>query len=133
MDTDQVRMMASALRREADTMDGHMTSIKASVEGANWQSQARGEYVSNLETLLRVNAQTTQAMRLMAQAAEKKAEQWEIIANKFNGPFEQIGDVWRNFLDHLNNTWRDSRCNWKNTILLLLLLHLQFIQMLPAK
>jgi len=115
MDTDQVRMMASALRREADTMDGHMTSIKASVEGANWQSQARGEYVSNLETLLRVNAQTTQAMRLMAQAAEKKAEQWEIIANKFNGPFEQIGDVWRNFLDHLNNTWQGIISSIKRT------------------
>jgi len=115
MDTDQVRMMASALRREADTMDGHMTSIKASVEGANWQSQAREEYVSNLETLLRVNAQTTQAMRLMAQAAEKKAEQWEIIANKFNGPFEQIGDVWRNFLDHLNNTWQGIISSIKRT------------------
>ncbi len=106
METDQVRMMASALRREADTMDGHMASIRASVEGANWQSQAREEYVSNLETLLRVNAQTTQAMRLMAQAAEKKAEQWEKLASKFNGPFEFIGDIWRNFLDHLNNTWQ---------------------------
>ncbi len=106
MDTDQVRMMASALRREADTMDGHMASIRASVKGANWQSQAREEYVSNLETLLRVNAQTTQAMRLMAQAAEKKAEQWEKLASKFNGPFEFIGDIWRNFLDHLNNTWQ---------------------------
>ncbi len=115
MDTDQVRMMASALRREADTMDGHMASIRASVEGANWQSQAREEYVSNLETLLRVNAQTTQAMRLMAQAAEKKAEQWEIIANKFNGPFEQIGDVWRNFLDHLNNTWQGIISSIKRT------------------
>jgi hypothetical protein len=106
MDTDQVRMMASALRREADTIDGLMASIRASVKGANWQSQAREEYVSNLETLLRVNAQTTQAMRLMAQAAEKKAEQWEKLASKFNGPFEFIGDIWRNFLDHLNNTWQ---------------------------
>jgi len=115
MDTGQVRMMASRLRREADAIDGHMASIRASVEGANWQSQAREEYVSNLEALLRVNAKTTQAMRLMAQAAEKKAEQWEIIANKFNGPFEQIGDVWRNFLDHLNNTWQGIISSIKRT------------------
>lgn len=106
MDTDQVRMIASTLRREADAIDGHMTGIRASVEGANWQSQAREEYVSNLEALLRVNAKTTQAMRLMAQAAERKAGQWEILANKFNGPFEFIGDIWRSFLDHLNNTWQ---------------------------
>jgi len=51
----------------------------------------------------------------MAQAAEKKAEQWEIIANKFNGPFEQIGDVWRNFLDHLNNTWQGIISSIKRT------------------
>jgi len=106
MDTGQVRMMASRLRREADAIDGHMASIRASVEGANWQSQAREEYVSNLEALLRVNAKTTQAMRLMAQAAERKAEQWEKLANKFNGPIEFIGDIWRSLLDHLNNTWQ---------------------------
>lgn len=106
MDTGQVRMMASRLRREADAIDGHMASIRASVEGANWQSQAREEYVSNLEALLRVNAKTTQAMRLMAQAAERKAEQWEMLANKFNGPIEFIGDIWRSLLDHLNHTWQ---------------------------
>ncbi len=106
MDTGQVRMMASRLRREADAIDGHMAGIRASVEGANWQSQAREEYVSNLEALLRVNAKTTQAMRLMAQSAERKAEQWEMLASKFNGPFEFIGDIWRNLLDHLNNTWQ---------------------------
>ena len=109
MDTGQVRMMASTLRREADAIDGHMASIRASVEGANWQSQAREEYVSNLEALLRVNAKTTQAMRLMAQAAERKAEQWEMLANKFNGPFISIGNIWKEFTDSLSNVIQKVR------------------------
>ena len=106
MDTDQVRMMASALRQNADSLEAHMAGIRASVQAANWQSQAREEYVNNLETLIRVNAKSIQAMRLMARAAERKADQWEAIANKFNGPFYHLEGIWNSFLDHLNNTWQ---------------------------
>jgi hypothetical protein len=81
MDTDQVRAMATRLRQTADLMDTHLASIKQSVTSAGWQSQAREEFIIQLETLKRSTDQSTHVLRLMAQAAEEKATQWEAIAN----------------------------------------------------
>lgn len=106
METEQVRAMAASLRANADQMEAHMADIKSSVHNANWQSNAREEYVSDLETLFRVNAKSVQAMRLMAQAIESKAQQWEEIASKFAGPFHYLQGVWESVLDHLNNVWQ---------------------------
>jgi surface antigen/uncharacterized protein YukE len=106
MDTDEVRMIASRLKASADAMEVHMATIKSTIQSANWQSNAREEYVSDLEMLYRVNAKSAQAMRLMAQAVENKAEQWEEIARIFAGPFHFLHGIWESFLDHLNNTWQ---------------------------
>lgn len=107
METDQVRAMAARLRSSADSLEAQMASLKSSVYNANWQSNAREEYVNNLETLVRVNLKSVQAMRLMAQSAEDKAEQWEEIARKFAGPFHYLRGIWESFLDNLNNTWQN--------------------------
>jgi uncharacterized protein YukE len=94
MDTDAVRAMASRLRQTADSMDESLTSIKSSVESAGWQSQAREEFLMHLETIRRYSAQSNNLLRLMSQAADQKASQWEAIASVFNGPFRYLGNVW---------------------------------------
>lgn len=106
METDEVRMMAANLRRNADAMEAHMTGIQSTVLNTNWQSNARDEFVNNIEILMKGNAQAVKAMRLMARAAERKADQWEAIGNKFMGPFYFLEGIWASVLDHLNNTWQ---------------------------
>ncbi|MBG0785450.1 MAG: WXG100 family type VII secretion target [Anaerolineaceae bacterium] len=94
MDTDAVRSMASKFRQTADSMDTSLASIKATVESAGWQSQAREEFIMRLELLQRTSTQSATVLRMMAQAADRKAEQWEAIANIFNGPFQYLGNIW---------------------------------------
>ncbi len=106
MDPDQVRAMANAATRTAESMQGHMSQIVSSVRGAGWQSQAREEFIERLETLSRVNTQSMSALRLMANAANQKARQWEAKASRFNAPLEALDGAWASFLDHLNNTWQ---------------------------
>lgn len=106
MDTDQVRVMAASIRQKADVFEEKMISVVTSVKGVSWQSQAREEFIVNLEALLKINANSLQAMRLIPKAAERKVDQWEAIANKFNGPFFPLEGVWNSFLDLLHNTWQ---------------------------
>ncbi len=106
MDPDQVRAMANTATRTAESMQGHMSQIVSSVQGAEWQSQAREEFIERLETLSRVNTQSMSALRMMANAANQKAHQWEAKANRFNAPLEALDGAWASFLDHLNNTWQ---------------------------
>ncbi|MBG0785451.1 MAG: WXG100 family type VII secretion target [Anaerolineaceae bacterium] len=94
MDTDAVRSMSSKFRQTADSMDASLASIKATVESAGWQSQAREEFILRLEMLRRTSTQSATVLRMMAQAADRKAEQWEAIANFFNGPFHYLGNIW---------------------------------------
>ena len=94
MDTDAVRSMSSRFRQTADSMDASLASIKATVEAAGWQSQAREEFIMRLEMLRRTSTQSATVLRMMAQAADQKAEQWEAIANVFNGPFHSMGNIW---------------------------------------
>lgn len=106
MDPDQVRAMANAATRTAESMQGHMSQIVSSVRGAGWQSQAREEFIERLETLSRVNTQSMSALRLMANAANQKARQWEAKANRFGSTLEAIGSLWSSFMDNVNNTWQ---------------------------
>ena len=94
MDTDAVRSMSSKFRHTADSMDTRLSSIKTTVETAGWQSQAREEFIMQLEMLRRTSTQSATVLRMMAQAADKKTEQWEAIANFFNGPFHYLGNIW---------------------------------------
>ncbi|GEM_PF-1909564 len=94
MDTDAVRTMSSRFRHTADSIDAGLSSIKTTVESADWQSQAREEFIMRLEMLRRTSSQSAAVLRMMAQAADRKAEQWEAIANIFNGPFQYLGNIW---------------------------------------
>jgi len=106
MDPDQVRAMANKANQTANSLQSHMSQIVSSVREAEWQSQAREEFVSRLEALSRVNDQSVSAMKLMANAAAQKARQWEAKANRFGSTLEAIGSFWSSFVDHLNNTWQ---------------------------
>lgn len=105
METEQVRALAAKLRSNADIMTEQMAGIKAAVQNANWQSNARDEFIIDLNSLYQANLKSAFAMRLMAQALENKAEQWEEIARIFAGPFHILRGIWESFMDHLNNTW----------------------------
>jgi len=98
MDTDAVRAMSSKFRQTADSMDASLSSIKTTVESADWQSQAREEFIMRLEMLRRTSTQSATVLRMLAQAGDQKAEQWEAIANIFNGPFHNLGDLWNSVL-----------------------------------
>ena len=102
MDTDAVRSMSSRFRQTADSMDASLASIKATVEAAGWQSQAREEFIMRLEMLRRTSTQSATVLRMMAQAADQKAEQWEAIANVFNGPFHSMGNIWSSVIAFLS-------------------------------
>ena len=106
MDPDQVRAMANTATRTAESMQGHMSQIVSSVRGAEWQSQAREEFIERLETLSRVNTQSISALRLMANAANQKAHQWETKASRFGSTIESTGSLWSSFMDNLNNSWQ---------------------------
>ncbi len=106
MDPDQVRAMANTANRTAESIQGHMSQMVSAVRGAEWQSQAREEFIERIETLSRVNTQSMTALRLMANAANQKARQWEAKASRFNAPLEALDGAWDSFLDHLNNTWQ---------------------------
>jgi uncharacterized protein YukE len=109
MDIDAVRTMSSRLRQIADSMDSRLNSIKSSVESAGWQSQAREEFIMQLEILRRSSAQSAEVMRLMARASDRKADQWEAIANVFNGPFYFLEGIWDSVVGFFtgigNNIW----------------------------
>lgn len=106
MDPDQVRAMANTANRTAESIQGHMSQLVSAVRGAEWQSQAREDFIERLETLSRVNTQSMSALRLMANAANQKARQWEAKASRFNAPLEALDGAWASFMDHLNNTWQ---------------------------
>jgi uncharacterized protein YukE len=109
MDTDAVRAMSSRLRQTADSMDTRLTSIKSAVESAGWQSQAREEFIMQLEMLRRSTSQSAEVMRLMARASDRKADQWETIANVFNGPFYYLEGIWNSVVSFFsgidNSIW----------------------------
>lgn len=106
MDPNQVRLMANTANRTAESIQGHMSQLVSAVRGAEWQSQAREDFIERLETLSRVNTQSMSALRLMANAANQKARQWEAKASRFNAPLEALDGAWASFMDHLNNTWQ---------------------------
>lgn len=117
MDTDAVRAMSSRLRQTADSMDTRLASIKSAVESAGWQSQAREEFIMQLEMLKRSAAQSSEVMRLMARASDRKADQWEAIANVFNGPFYYLEGIWDSvvgFISGIGNKISSaiSNINW---------------------
>ena len=102
MDTDAVRAMSSRLRQSADLLDSKLAAIKSTVKTAGWQSQAREEYIMRLEMLTRSTNQSTTVLRMMAQAADHKAEQWEAISRIFNGPFHYLTGLWNSVLAFFN-------------------------------
>lgn len=107
MDTDAVRAMALRLQQTADTLDGSVTAMKTAMQAAGWQSQAREEFMVQLETLLHRQVRTIQVLRLMARAAERKAEQWEAIASVFNGPFVFLEGAWDAVKSFFGGMWAD--------------------------
>ncbi len=102
MDTDAVRTMSSRFRHTADSIDAGLSSIKTTVESADWQSQAREEFIMRLEMLRRTSTQSATVLRMMAQAGDQKAEQWEAIAHVFNGPFHYLAGLWSSILAFFN-------------------------------
>ncbi len=105
MDPDQVRAMANAATRTAESMQGHMSQIVSSVQGAEWQSQAREEFLVQLTLASKGATQSTDTLRLMAKALDEKANQWEVVGNNFNVPFYHIGRIWDSVMNSLGGAW----------------------------
>jgi hypothetical protein len=105
MDTDSVRAMSIQFRRTAEAMEASMASIKQSVTAAPWQSQAREEFIMHLEMMQRSTQESVRVLHLMARAAERKADQWEAIANVFNGPFYYLEGVWDQVKNFMGGLW----------------------------
>lgn len=114
MDVDAVRVLSSRLQQTAESIDSRFSSITQTVASAGWQSQAREEFVMRLESLQRISTQSTTIMRTMAQAADQKADQWETIANVFNGPFYFLAGIWdsvKNFFESIGSSIENSISN----------------------
>jgi len=105
MDTDAVRAMAAKFRSTANTMETSLTAINQGVKGAPWQSQAREEFITLLETLQGGTLRSAEVLRMMAGAAEEKASQWEAIGNIFNGPFQALSGLWNRLKDNMGWLW----------------------------
>ncbi len=105
MDTDAVRAMAARFRSTAEAMETSLTAINQGVKGAPWQSQAREEFVTQLELLQSGTLRSAEVLRMMAGAAEEKASQWEAIGNIFNGPFQALSGLWNRLKDNMGWLW----------------------------
>ena len=105
MDTDAVRAMAIRLRQTADSMEDSLASLTNAVNSAPWQSQAREEFILRLASLQRSTQRSIAILRMMARAADRKADQWETIANAFNGPFYHLENIWAQVRDFLSSGW----------------------------
>lgn len=107
MDTDAVRAVASSMQNLAEDFDTRFSSISAVVSGASWQSQAREEFIENLNMVTQAGTASSSALRLMAKATSRKADQWEAVSSVFNGPFYYLEGLWDNFTSALGNTWNN--------------------------
>jgi surface antigen/uncharacterized protein YukE len=105
MDTDNVRAMAAKMRSSAESFQQHIDSIHHSVVSAGWQSQAREEFILQLEMMRTGVQQTEDALKMMATAADRKSEQWESIASVFNGPFLYLRGIWDSVRNLIGNFW----------------------------
>ncbi len=117
MDPEAIRAMAAKFRATADSMESHMASITQSVTQAGWQSQAREEFIMQLAMLQSTTTQTVSALRMMAQAADQKAAQWEAIASVFNGPFHFLSGIWQQVTGFVGGLWSSltkgiANLNW---------------------
>ena len=105
METDNVRAMSSGMRQSADFLDASLSSIIQTVKSAEWRSQAREEFLVQLIIASKSTSQAINTLRLMANALDEKANQWEVIGNKFNGPFYHIRGIWASVTNSLGDAW----------------------------
>lgn len=105
MDTDAVRAMAARFRSAADTIEMGSTATNRNVQGAPWQSQAREEFVLQMDMLNNSIRQSAEILRLMGTAAEQKASQWEAIGDRFNGPWQAMGNAWGQLKSMMGGLW----------------------------
>jgi len=107
MDTDAVRSLASSLQNFSASYENRVRAIKQSAESANWQSQAREEFIQDLNLVVKGGTLSVEALRLMAKATNRKVDQWEAIGNVFNGPFYFLEGIWDSFRNYLGNTFNN--------------------------
>lgn len=101
METDAVRGMAANAKQTADDLDGRIDALRTQIENMEWQSNARTEFEGYFSGIHRNIKTIANAMRLMGNAADAKAAQWEAIANKLLGPFVAVQNFWQAAIDHL--------------------------------
>jgi len=107
MDTDAVRSLASSLQNFSASYENRLRAIKQSAESANWQSQAREEFIQDLNLVAKGGNLSVEALRLMSRATNRKVDQWEAIGNIFNGPFYFLEGIWDSFKNYLGNSWNN--------------------------
>jgi hypothetical protein len=109
MDAEAVRGMAARFRAAADAMELGTISTNRNVQSAPWQSQAREEFILEMEVLHNSILQSAEVLLLMGTAAEQKASQWEAVGNMFNGPFPAISGVWNRLKSIMGGLWSRIR------------------------
>ena len=107
MDTDAVRSLASSMQNFSASYENRLRAIKQSAESANWQSQAREEFIQDLNLVAKGGTLSVEALRLMSRATNRKVDQWETIGNVFNGPFYFLEGIWDSFKNYLGNSWNN--------------------------
>lgn len=107
MDTDAVRSLSSSVKNFATSYENRIRAIKQSAESTNWQSQAREEFIQDLNLVVKGGTYSVEALRLMSRAANRKVDQWEAIGNVFNGPFYFLEGIWDSFRNYLGNSWNN--------------------------
>lgn len=107
MDTDAVRSLSSSVQNFATSYENRIRAIKQSAESANWQSQAREEFIQDLNLVVKGGTYSVEALRLMSRAANRKVDQWEAIGNIFNGPFYFLEGIWDSFKNYLGSNWNN--------------------------
>lgn len=114
MDTTEVKIMASQISYSANRVESGVSSIHQTVANATWQSQARDEFVYDLELLKMTVQHTTDILRLMGRAADEKARQWEAIANFFNAPQIIMSGIWKELKSMFGEIWNRIKNSMRN-------------------
>lgn len=105
MDTDAVRALATRFRTAADVIELGATTTNRNVQNAPWQSQAREEFILEMEMLNNSILRSAEVLRMMGMAAEQKASQWEAVGNMFNGPWQAMGNAWGKLKSMMGWLW----------------------------
>lgn len=114
IDTEKTKYLSSMIYQNVEDFEASILSLKSMVENADWQAPARDEFIGKFDNLVSQNNHSLRALEIMGKALDEKTSQWEIIAQKFNGAYQQLSGVWDSVFGFLSKSWNSILGGFSN-------------------